>query len=68
MNDYVKRDLDYIKLANPKDYKTLLIAGKIYTDSKNSDKKCSDILQKSMLAVVRDLLDKHGVKYIDDLL
>lgn len=67
MNDYVKRDLDYIKLENPEDYKCLLIAGKIYTDNKNSDNK-SDILERSMLAVVRDLLDKHGVKYIDDLL
>jgi len=66
MNDNVKRDLEYIKLANPKDYQALLIAGHLYCENSKSDEP-DEMLGRNMLAVVKDLLDKHNVSYVDDL-
>lgn len=64
--DKVKRDLQYIKLENPRDYQALLIAGKLYTENKEAEKP-NEMFGRSLLAVIKDLLDKHGVKYVDDI-
>lgn len=61
-----KRDLNYIKLENPKDYQALLIAGKLYNENKEATQP-NEMLSRSLLAVIKDLLDKYGVKYIDDI-
>ena len=58
----IKRDLLYIKLNEPRDYQALLMAAHIYTENKD-DK----FLARNMVAVIKDILDKHGVKYSDDV-
>ena len=58
----IKRNLDYIKLENPRDYKLLLIAAHTYHENRN-DK----FLARNMVAVIKDILDKYGVKYADDI-
>ena len=62
----INEDIISIKFENPKDYRALLIAAHLYTENKNSDKP-SRFIERNMLAVIKDLLNKYGVKYTDDL-
>ena len=62
----IEKDLVWIKLENPKDYRALLIAAHLYTENKKSDNP-SSFIENNMIAVIKDLLDKYGVKYADDI-
>ena len=59
----IRRNLDYIKFENPRDYNLLLRAAHLYSQNKDSNKEFA----KQMVWVVKDVLDKYGIKYEDDL-
>ena len=63
----IKENIDKIKTANESDYKLLLIAAHQYTENKNSENP-NETIEKSMIAVVTEILDKYGIKYQNDLL
>ena len=59
----VKRNLQYIKFENPKDYNMLLRAAHLYTENKDSDKEFA----KQMVWIVKEILDEYGIEYQDDI-
>lgn len=60
----IKENLNRIKETNPRDYKALVIAAKLFKEYQNEGDK---FMEKQMIAVITDLLDKHGIKYVNDL-
>ena len=62
----IKSNIRKIKETNPKDYKILLIAAHEYIENKNSADP-DEFVERNMLAVVTDILDKYGIKYENDL-
>ena len=62
----IRANLDAIKEANENDYRLLLIAAHQYTENKNSAEP-NEIVERSMIAVVTEILDKYGIPYQNDL-
>ena len=62
----IRENIDKIREANESDYKLLLIAAHQYTENKNSAEP-NEIVERSMIAVVTEILDKYGIKYQNDL-
>ena len=62
----LRKDVLKIKTENPDDYKVLLIAAHAYTENKNSEKP-NEILERVLLGIITRILDKYGVKYLNDL-
>ena len=60
----IKENLEKIRLKNPKDFRALVISAGLYKEYKNEG---DSFMEHQMLAVITDILDKHGVKYENDL-
>lgn len=60
----IRRNLEYIKFENPKDFKALVIAAGLYKEYQNEG---DTFMERQMIAVITDILDKYGVKYENDL-
>lgn len=66
VNKVTKEQLDKIKETNRDEYDVLLLAAAIYTENRNSEHSISAV-EKETLAIITRILDKYGVKYVDDL-
>lgn len=60
----IKENLNRIKETNPKDFKALVIAAGLHKEYQNEG---DTFMERQMIAVITDILDKHGVKYENDL-
>ena len=66
IKNVTKRNIDTIKATNEDDYAAMMIAAKVYSENEKLPEP-SDIVKRSMIAVITSILDKHNVKYINDL-
>lgn len=66
IRNVTKRNIDVIKATNEDDYAAIMIAAKMYSENEKLPEP-SDIIKRSMIAVITSILDKHHVKYINDL-
>ena len=66
VNGVTREQLDKIKETNKDEYDVLLLAAALYTENKNSERPIRAV-EKSTLDTITAILDKHGVKYVDDL-
>jgi len=61
----VRPDIQRIKEKNEEEFELLILAANLYAENKKGDN--IEAVEKHTLEVITSILDKHGVKYVNDL-
>ena len=63
----VNEELKRIKRTNEEEFTKLMFAAHLYHENEKKETP-NDVLKEGLLAYITGILDKYGVKYINDLI